>query len=225
MLTCFSCAKGKEPKRDIKTGNSIPVKVLKVEDETYIQSLTLIGTIEAKREVTLTAEVSGKITYIYGDEGVKVSKGKLIIKIDDEDIKLQIMQHKAKLKEVEAHLADSRKNLDRYEKLYAAKNISKAALESEQLKVLVLEAQLTSAKANLEMLNKKSRDTKIISPFDGTIARLDIEVGEFIAAGTPVVTILDASEAEIEIGVPQLDIGYIEKGRPVEVYAHAYTYL
>ncbi len=219
---CPEIREGKIFPRPSEVEESTPVKVLEVKLETFVQTMNLVGTIQAKREVVITAEISGKVIRLFADEGDKVSRGQLIVRLDDENIKLQIMQARARVKEIEANLEDSRKNLERFEKLFAAQNISKTALEREQLKVQVQAAQLSSAKANLEILKKKQRDTKIISPISGSIAKLDIEVGEFIANGTPVVTIVDISEMEIGVGVPQMDVVYVKKGKVVEVYPQAF---
>lgn len=79
------------------------------------------------------------------------------------------------------------------------------------------EAQYRQALANRRLNEKRIEDTRLTAPFDGVIARKLAEAGEMVAAGMPVVALLRLDPARVRVGVPESEIGKVERGRPATV--------
>ena len=88
--------------------------------------------------------------------------------------------------------------------------ISAAQAQVEQAQVAVDSAQLSVTRATLE------------APFDGTVARVDVEIGETVGPQTPIITLVGDSQFTIEADVDEADIGWIETGQEVLITFDAF---
>lgn len=173
-------SKGKQP---------LSVSAVIVTPEPLEYKLYASGTVMANEEVQLRNEVQGRITAINFQEGTKVRKGDLLVKLFDDDLKAQL-----KKLQLQKELAE--KSESRQKDLLDAKGISQQDYE-------IAQNDLNSIKADIEIIQSSISKTEIRAPFDGSIGLKSVSLGAFIAANTVIASIQDIDPLKIEFSIPE----------------------
>ncbi|WP_133405562.1 efflux RND transporter periplasmic adaptor subunit [Parashewanella tropica] len=163
--------------------------------------LKLRGQIEAPKQVSLKAEVSGKVIKKNILKGEQAQKGQVIVQLEVNNRKLSLESAKADLLVKQADLKAS-------ERLLKKKLVSSNQHKQAQ-------AQLASAEANVKQLQLNLQHTQIKAPFSGILNDLTAEPGSYVGVGDPIGTLVDNSYVLIVAQVPQRDIAEIKLGLPV----------
>ena len=195
---------------------------------------TIGGTVVPYKQVTLTAQVPGRVTYLAGAEGFKASAGELLIQIDDDDIQAKRRAAAARISQAEAALRNSQMQYSR--ELYSPRvnsltgfpgmgvptmfdqfftrgfadsiGMSNSAIERQAdlyargTGVNEAQSALMSARANLEALDARARDSRALAPFDGVITAKMVEVGDTVQPGTPLVRFAYTEYLRIDADIP-----------------------
>lgn len=220
-----------------------------IEDSTPIQavptgSLMASGYIVARREATISAEITGRIVDILVEEGMKVEKGQIIAKLDDtlaiteRDVAEARRQSALSgIKSLKAQLREAKDETERRQKLYRAGVVSEAALTEGKARSDSLIAQIEQLRseakaAELEVVryNQLIEKYALRAPFSGIVTDKNAQPGEIISpmsAGggftrTGVATIVDMDSLEVEVDVNEANIGSIYPGQTAEVALDAY---
>lgn len=193
-------------KTDIIT--AYPVSVVSVDERALSQSLSLVGTIAASREVAVVAETQGRVTNLNFDMGDYKPAGSVLIQVDDE-------LKEANFKMAEANFEKAKKDLERYEALSREKTITDVQLESVKLAYKNAETQLVIAR-------RQYKDTRVTTPVGGTITIRNVELGSMIQPGTVIANIVDISTLKVKLNVPEQDVFKLKKGEKVEITTDVY---
>lgn len=192
--------------------NSIAVRLSTAKKQTLVESVSAPGTVEPKRKVDVSAEVSARILELPLREGSQVKKGDVLVKLDGRDLnaaltsvearrdgeKFRLESERSRIIGTRENLSNSKAQLARQANLYASGDVSKQALSDAETRTKDLEAQLNAAEQILSQLQKAIessaalieqarealRRTIIISPIDGVVTSLTAEVGELVMVGT-----------------------------------------
>jgi HlyD family secretion protein len=152
------------------------------------------GTIEAT-EVDVSTRISGEVTEILVGEGDQVEEGDLLAEIESKELDAQRIGAEAVLDEAE-------KNFARMRELYHAGGVSR--MELDRTETLYL-----SAKSQLDFLDATLSDSEILSPITGVVLSKNIETGEVVFPGVPILTIADLRFLWIKIYVSEPVMGLI----------------
>ncbi|MBL3568106.1 efflux transporter periplasmic adaptor subunit [Rhodovulum sulfidophilum] len=194
------------------------------------------GRIEAQ-SVEVATKYAGRIAEVLVDEGSTVEAGQVIARIDDRDAQAQLLGAKAAVLRAEAArevakasvmqaqsaLDVARTNRDRVARLHEdghasdssfddARNAltsAEATLASARAQVSDAEALIASSNAEVERLQIALDDLTILAPIRGRVLYRLHEPGEVVAAGTPVVTLLDLTDVYMNIYLPAPVVGLI----------------
>jgi len=116
-----------------------------------------------------------------------------------------------------------------YDTAVASQNRTIAALENSLAKISgsvsagsLSKAQKEQAQAGVTAVYAQLKDGKIIAPFDGIVAKNNLEVGQIVSAYSPVVTVINSLEKELILNIPEIYIDKIEVGSNVEITLDAY---
>lgn len=184
-----------------------PVAVAEAVALAVPRTLEGIGTIEAVRQVTISPEVSGRITQIQFEAGDVVVKDNVLASMnnDQESADLAIYEAQAKLAEL---------NLNRSSKL-----IDVAAPRStvDQFRASLDEAKGAIARTQA-LIAKKS----ITAPFDGVLGIRQIDLGQYVNPGEPIVTLTDLSELFVNFTLPEQTLSDVKVGQVVSLVVDAY---
>ena len=147
-----------------------------------------MGTIRAARGVELSAETSGEIIAITVQSGEQVKAGQAMLTLNDS-------VEQASRKRQEANLELARLLYERDASLVKKKSIPQSQYDRSQ-------ADLDSAIAQLAETDARLDNKRISRPFAGTTGIIKVKVGDYIESGTPITTLQDLSELEIDFSVP-----------------------
>ncbi len=179
----------------------------KAQKKTFEHFFRVQGNVEADRNVLLNAETGGIIKSVAVKEGDKVRKGANLIYFDTEIISRNI-------KEVESALDLANYAFEKQANLWKQKIGSE--LQFKQAK-----NQKESLELKLATLQSERSKSIVQAPFAGTVDEIIYHVGEMAAPGTPVVRMMDLSEAKITADVPENYLKSLEKGSAVKIYIAA----
>ncbi|MGZ5283196.1 MAG: efflux RND transporter periplasmic adaptor subunit [Bacteroidia bacterium] len=161
--------------------------VLKPQD--FANSLQVTGSIEADEQVEIRSEVSGMVRSINFQEGKKVSKGQVLVKIDDSELRAQLLQ------------AQTKQNLASENERRARLLLKKEAISQEEYDVA--SSEFRSAQAQTQLINAQLAKTIIRAPFSGTIGLRSISEGAYISPQTLITNLVSTDPIKITLSVPE----------------------
>lgn len=147
------------------------------------------GTLLSNEEVEIKPELQARVIKVYFKEGAAVSKGQLLIKLDDADIVAQ-------LKKLKAQKKLTQKNIGRLEELLKIDGVSKQEYDISQ-------TQLSAYDADIEGLENQLRKTEIRAPFSGTIGLTDISEGTYVTPLNTISTLQQTHPLKIDFSIPE----------------------
>jgi RND family efflux transporter MFP subunit len=194
-----------------------PVRYVTVSDASVFRDRSFSGTSKSSRESRLSFKVSGTIINVPVQIGQRLSAGNLIAEIDPASYVLQAQQAQASLVEAQANDRRAAANYERTKGLYANDNASLNDLESARAQAESAGAQVGSASKALEIARLNISYTKLAADTDCSIASLDIEVNENVAAGQQVAAVSCGDAFEVTLDLPESLIGSVNATTPVSV--------
>lgn len=184
------------------------VNAIKPSMEVVRDSINAVGNLRALDQVELTTEVSGRVVEMNLDSGQRVSRGQLLLRLDDR-------QARADLQVAEATLADARRQFERAQRLQTNNSISRSQVDELRTAMDVAEAQRESARTRLD-------NHRIEAPFEGVIGLSDVSLGTYLSAGTSVTTLDSMDRMELGFSIPERFLGQIQIGQVVRGSSPAY---
>jgi membrane fusion protein (multidrug efflux system) len=183
------------------------VTTAKVTSESWETLLGSVGTLTAVQGVNLTAETSGKVMKIAFESGAAVKKGDLLIQQDAGSEEAQLPGAQA-----QTTLTDS--DLKRSVKMFAEGIVSQA----DQDKAL---AAYRQAKSQVDNLQAAIAKKNIHAPFSGRIGIRQVNIGQMLREGDPIVTLQALDPIYVDFSVPQQELSKVTKGLAVKVTGDA----
>ena len=193
--------------------------------------LQATGYVTARRQATVSAQITGALTQVLIEEGERVTAGQVLAKLDDTAQRAalaqsvaQVQAAKAILVQIQAQLDQSRRDLKRNQDLIDRHLVSQQALETADTQVRTTEAQVASQVRQVELAEAGQRGaqvqldyTTVRAPFTGVVTAKAAQAGEIvspISAGggftrTGVGTIVDMDSLEIEVDVNEAYINRV----------------
>jgi membrane fusion protein (multidrug efflux system) len=156
------------------------------------------GTIMANEEVKLQPELSGKIVQLNFQEGSKVSKGQLLVKINDADLQ-------ANYKKLQLQYKLAEEKLNRQKQLLAINGISQEEFD-------VLQNQYDVVKADMDYATAQIAKTEIRAPFDGMIGLKSVSEGAYVTPATVIAGIQQVNPLKIDFFVAEQYSAAVKKG-------------
>lgn len=209
-------------KEEALQAKSFPVEVTTVSFERVEHYLDAIGSFLPEDEVTVSTEVEGIIEKRFVDEGDRVKEGDPLIKIDDEDFRLQKEEAEASLKEAEERLKNAELTLKRINQLLEEQVIDKQKYDDTLTQFNLSQATVENVKAKLKRYRKSLRDTLIVSPLDGVVSERMVSEGEYVKVGTNLLKIVNVDPLKLSFALPEKFSGQLKIGQVVEVETKAY---
>lgn len=191
-----------------------PVTVAQAAEQRVDAIEVTVGRLEATSAPALAAETSGRVVRLFVDGGSIVKQGQVLAELDGEPQRLAVASARASVERLEALLANQRRTVKRYQEL-RAKAVSESMLEEAIAQESAREAELNDARARLAEAEYRLDRTRIKSPVDAIVERRLISVGDFVAPGTPVVTIVGRDRMRVVLPFPERLSGQLKPGLAV----------
>ena len=182
---------------------SVLITTIKVEKKHFEHFVDVTGSVMSKKNVSISGEVLGRIQEITAVEGMRVSKGQILAKIDGESIVRNI-------DEVEKQLELAMILFEKQERLW------KQQIGTE-IQFLESKNRKESLETNLATLKTQQSKTVVRAPFTGTVENVQVRLGEFVQPGMPMIQFIGDSDLFIEADISEKYVGLIQKGDSVEV--------
>ncbi len=160
--------------------------------------------IEAIRQATVAAQLSGAVVEILVDAGDRVKKGQVLARIDTRDTDAQVAAGRAGVAQADAQLAQARLNLERTHSLLEKNFVSRAALDKAEADYKAAQATADAARAGRTQADTARSYAELRSPIDGVVTRRLMEPGEVASPGRGVVAVHDPSALRAVGNLPQL---------------------
>ncbi len=182
-------------------------------DETY----AVEAVVEAIKQSTVSAQVTGRVVEVNYDVGDYVQRGQIIVRIDESEAKQVVVGSEAQVARAEAAYENARSNLERARELAAQNFISKSALDTAKAEFRVAEAHLQEARAARSQATTTRSYTTVVAPYSGVVAARLVEVGEMATPGKPLMTGFDPSAMRVVASVPQYKLPEVRNSPRVSV--------
>lgn len=166
-----------------------------------------IGTLEAAQGVVITADLPGRVSQLFFDGGERVSAGDVLLQ-------QETSTEDAQMKAAESDLALASSNLDRVNRLYNSKVVSRSEYDSARSQSSAAQAQLDNIKASLA---KK----RIVAPFDGRLGLRLVDIGQDLSQGVGIVSLQAFDPMRVNFSLPQQALASITDGLQVRVRTDA----
>jgi RND family efflux transporter MFP subunit len=206
--------------------------------------LQATGYVTARRQATVSAQITGTLTQVLIEEGDHVKKGQVLARLDDTALRAglaaadaSVRAAEATVAQVRAQLAQAEADARRQAELAASGMSTRQSAEQTATAVKTYAAQLESAQRQAEAAQSQAAQAKVNydyatvkAPFDGVITVKAAQVGEIISplsAGggftrTGVGTIVDMASLEVDVDVNEAYIGQVKADMPCETILDAY---
>ena len=191
-------AGGKGGKR--KSG-PVAVNILIVKDTAVNNIIDVTGSIDANEKVSLVSQTAGNITGIYFNEGGRVQKGQLLVKVYNQDLEASLQQVK-------------------YQETLAKQNEyrNKILLQKEAISQQEYDTSLTSLnslKAQADVIKAQISRTEIRAPFSGTVGLRNVSPGSYLSPQSPIAQLVNIDPAKVTFSVPERYLSIIGPGSKI----------
>ena len=179
------------------------VEVAKVATVTLVDQAQSVGSLRSRQGVMLRPEVAGRVKSILFADGQHVSKGQLLVQLDDQLQAAQLAQAKAEMSIAQA-------NHKRNQELVAQNFISQRSVDESAAALDVAKAKHDLAVATLQRL-------KIVAPFDGVTGLRQVNVGDYLKDGADIVNIEDIDAVLVDFRLPERLQSKIKPGQRAQL--------
>jgi membrane fusion protein (multidrug efflux system) len=187
---------------------AMPVKAIAAKVAAAIDEAAAVGTLRADEAVTIRPEIAGRVVEIRFNEGQAVTRGSLLVKLDQAELAAVVSSSRAQLKLEE-------QKLDRADDLRQKGFISAQGLDDQKTAVARAKAKLAEDEAKLAK-------TEMRASFPGVAGLRQVSEGQYVAAGTDIARLEKIDQLKLDFRVPEAYIGKLKPGQPVTVLVDAY---
>ena len=207
-------ARGKQPERKDTANQAIRVDAIPAKITSLNFSVFSQGSVKPRTETTLVAEVAGQIVSVSSNfiSGGFFREGEVLLQIDPSDYQTALLRAQATLAARKAQLADQQARSDQ-----ALKDWTNLGREGDPSDLTLRIPQLAEAKAGVQAaeaeLQEAERDlqrTRIKVPYDGLVRNKVVDVGQYVAPGTPLGVTFAIDTAEIRLPLSNSDLAYLD---------------
>lgn len=173
-----------------------------------VETLSRVADIQADEMVEIKAESDGIVREILFDEGQRVEKGAVLVRLDQ-------TKFAANLAQIEANHKLARTNFERSKQLFTDKLISQHEFDQAA-------ATFQAAEANLDFTRRQLQDASIFAPFAGVMGSREISPGQLISRNTVVSWLIDLDPVKVEFHVPERFLGQVKEKQRIEISVEAF---
>ena len=207
------------PERPV-TERALPVEVLTVRPRDFPVTIHGYGDVKARTEVTISAEVSGRVIRKKAHllPGQVVAKGDLLFAIDGRDYRLELEEAKARLEILTRDLALARAEMKRVATLHRKNRVgSLSSVEKAEAAVNAIRNRIVQVRKTRDRAEIQLERCLLHAPFSGRVRRVEVEADEYVTPGKKMVTLVD--DSNLEVLVP-LDSGKAARWLRLHTGAH-----
>ena len=211
-LALSACSRPPAPLEPIRS-----VKLLTVGTGNVVARSEYAGEVRARTESRLGFRVGGKLVQRPAEVGQRVKPGQLLAQLDAQDLALSSQAAQAQVSAAQTQRDLAAADLKRYQDLQAQGFVSGAEIERRRATLQSAEATLRQAKAQGAVQGNQAGYARLLADGAGVVLSVDAEVGQVVAAGTPVVRVARDGARDVVIAVPEDRVAQIRPGATAQV--------
>jgi RND family efflux transporter MFP subunit len=214
VVAMVAISKGKRPERKDTSNVAVLVDAIRAEKATLNLKVFSQGSVEPRTQTTLVAEVAGQIVSVSSNfiSGGFFREGEVLLQIDPSDYETGLLRAQANLASRRAQYADQKARSEQ-----AQKDWENLGREGEPSDLVLRKPQLAEAQAGVQAaeaeLQEAERDlqrTRIRVPYDGLVRNKQVDVGQYVAPGTPLGVTFAIDTAEIRLPLSSGDLAFLD---------------
>jgi RND family efflux transporter MFP subunit len=177
----------------------------------------LDGVIEAVRQTTVSAQISGEIEAINFDVDDYVEKGDVIVHLKDKQPAAKLKQAEAELDEASARLKEASDEHTRVKGVYEKQAVSKKSMDAAEAAMKAAQAKYEAARAGLEQAKEQLEYTRVRAPYAGIVTERHVEIGETAQPGKKLLSGISLDHLRVNVDVPQNMINAVRESGSVAI--------
>ena len=211
-----ACGKAPPPEEPVRA-----VKLVTVGETAYEAGHEYAAEVRARVESRPGFRVAGKIVRRAVEPGQRVQAGQLLAQLDARDYQLAAEAARAQVASATTQRDLAAADLKRFQSLRDQGFISGAEMERRSAQLKAAQATLDQARAQQSSQGNQAAYTQLLADAGGVVTGVDAEVGQVVAAGTPVVRLAQDGPRDVVFAVPEDRVAAVRVGQPVTVRAWA----
>jgi RND family efflux transporter MFP subunit len=186
---------------------AVPVETMKVSTRTFVDMVDVSGVVEPIHEVHVAAEAPGRVLSAPFEEGERVKKGAMLLRVDSQ-------VDSARIALLESQLESAEREFQRTKQLAGQGLATPQQLDQAQ-------SSVDGARLNIKQARVGMGKTNVRSPIDGVVAQKMTEQGEYVNPGSPLAHIVDFDTVKVIANVAESDVRFVTEGTDVQVWIPA----
>lgn len=184
-------------------------------------ALIASGTVEAT-EAQLGFQAPGRIEQVTVHEGDAVKQGQLLARLDTRETEARLAQAQAQARAAQVRLHEAERDLARSRALLGGGAIGREAFDKAQTAQQVASSDYDQARAQIAALEAVLANMQVRASFDGIVSVRHHEPGEVVAAGTPILTVLNPNDRWVRIYIAENRLGAVRLGQKAAISTDTY---
>ncbi|CQR43271.1 MAG: efflux RND transporter periplasmic adaptor subunit [Betaproteobacteria bacterium] len=197
------------------------VSTIVAQESSWQPTVEALGNLRASQQASLSPQIAGVVTAIHFRSGEKVRAGQVLAQINDAPQRAQLAQLQAQVGQLQAQLNLAQITLARDEAQLKVQAISQAVVDTDRANVTSVQAQLKALAEQINAQKAVLAQATVTAPFAGVLGIRQVNLGQYLAPGTAVVTLQALDPMDIDFTVPQNQIDLVHVGMKAELTTNA----
>jgi membrane fusion protein (multidrug efflux system) len=197
------------------------VSTIVAQESSWQPTVEALGNLRASQQASLSPQIAGVVTAIHFRSGEKVRAGQVLAQINDAPQRAQLAQLQAQVGQLQAQLNLAQITLAQDEAQLKAQAISQAVVDTDRANVTSVQAQLKALAEQINAQKAVLAQATVTAPFTGVLGIRQVNLGQYLAPGTAVVTLQALDPMDIDFTVPQNQIDLVHVGMKAELTTNA----
>ena len=216
LLTACQNSEPEQARSEPETIELIQDDVVAVQTGDSVSKTAFTGTIRAVQHSSIQAQVTATASAVNAQVGQRVSKGQVLVRLNNQDNAARLAQARANLASTQAQANQARVMMERKRRLLNQGFISKVEYEQSQVDYRAQLENVRAQQANVDIAEKADRDGTILSPISGVITQRQVEPGQTVSAGQTLFEIVNPDRLEIQAKLPSDQQSALKVGQKIE---------
>ncbi|WP_440905296.1 efflux RND transporter periplasmic adaptor subunit [Catenovulum sp. SX2] len=191
------------------------VVIAPVSQQENSRSLELTGTINSAEHANLSSLIDGVVTQLHVETGDFVTKGQVLLALDDKLAQAQLQAIKAELQQAQVEFNEAKRRLAEAKSLSQQQLLPQTELEQRVTNEAVTQAHLAKITANYQYQQELVNRHQLVAPFAGVIVSRKLDVGEWVNRGQQTFELVNLQKLWLDLAVPQEYFARIDKDKTV----------
>jgi RND family efflux transporter MFP subunit len=193
------------------------IKTITISEQATEQIRKFAGTVAAVDSSGLSFQVGGQVESVEVDIGDQVKKGQVLAVLDPEPYQLEVDAVQAELVKAKANVVNTKSEYERQKRVFDQGAGAKSDLDTAEYNFRAARSAVDYQISRLDQANRNLRKTKLLSPYDGTIAWRSVNPNEEVKIGQKVFEINAKGALEVQLAVPETTIDRIHIDDPATI--------